>query len=353
MGQIQTHAAQQNARATRSLATTVAIGSIDQVRIEDATAGRRDWGSAPVRPYHRPPISGGHMELIGSLLAEAAEALLTVLPSAIGFAIAFTVLTLFSSQACNPGRPWWRNPELGTDICYILIIPFIAPYINLSLLILGTALLSGVLSEEEIADYFENGRGPLAVMPFWAQVPFYIVVSDFMLYWSHRIFHGAHMWRFHAIHHSAEEVDWTTAFRFHPVNLWLGQFLLTTVMLFLGISPTVLLFLAPLDITSGAFIHANLNWTLGPFKYVFVTPVFHRWHHTPLEQGGNTNFGGLLSIWDVLFGTFYMPAHALPATYGIGDAKFPKGFIGQTIHPFRDLIKSATSERAHPPAFDL
>ena len=55
------------------------------------------------------------MELIGSPLAETAEALLTVLQSAIGFAIAFTVLTLFSSQTCNLGRPWWRNPELGTD----------------------------------------------------------------------------------------------------------------------------------------------------------------------------------------------------------------------------------------------
>jgi sterol desaturase/sphingolipid hydroxylase (fatty acid hydroxylase superfamily) len=292
------------------------------------------------------------MELIGSLLEETAETLLTLLPSAIGFAIAFTVLTLFSSQTCNPGRPWWRNPGLGTDICYMLIIPFIAPYIRLSLLIAGAALLSGVMSEEEIADYFENGRGPLAVLPFWAQLPIYIVALDFMLYWSHRIFHGAHMWRFHAIHHSAEEVDWTTAYRFHPVNLWLGQFLLTAVMLFLGISPTVLLFLVAFDTTTGALVHANLNWTLGPLKYVFATPVFHRWHHTPLEQGGNTNFGALLSIWDVLFGTFYMPAHALPATYGINDAKFPKGFIGQTIHPFRDLIKSATSERvkSHPPA---
>jgi sterol desaturase/sphingolipid hydroxylase (fatty acid hydroxylase superfamily) len=85
---------------------------------------------------------------------------------------------------------------------------------------------------------------------------------------------------------------------------------------------------------------------------VFVTPVFHRRHYTPLEQGANTKFGGLPSIWDVLFGGSYMPAHALPATYGVNDTEFPKDFIGQTIHPFRDLIKSATSERvkSHPPA---
>jgi sterol desaturase/sphingolipid hydroxylase (fatty acid hydroxylase superfamily) len=285
------------------------------------------------------------MELIGSLLEETGEILMTALPSAIGFAIVFTVLTLFSSQACNPGRPWWRNPGLGTDFGYLLVIPFIAPYISLSLIIIGGALLLGVTSPEEITDYFENGRGPLAVLPFWAQLPIYLVASDFILYWSHRIFHGAHLWRFHAIHHSAEEVDWTTAYRFHPVNLWLGHFLMTTVMLFAGISPTVLMFLIPFETTTAAFVHANLNWTLGPLKYVFATPVFHRWHHTPLEEGGNTNFGALFSLWDVLFGTFQMPAHALPATYGIDDAKFPKGLVGQTIHPFRDLIKSARSPR--------
>jgi sterol desaturase/sphingolipid hydroxylase (fatty acid hydroxylase superfamily) len=147
-------------------------------------------------------------------------------------------------------------------------------------------------------------------------------------------------------------VDWTTAYRFHPVNLWLGSFLVTALMLFLGISPTVLLFLVAFDTTTAAFVHANLNWTLGPLKYIVATPVFHRWHHTPLDQGGNSNFGSLLSVWDVLFGTFYMPAHALPGHYGIDDANFPAGFIGQTVHPFRDLVESAVPNRvkSHPPA---
>jgi sterol desaturase/sphingolipid hydroxylase (fatty acid hydroxylase superfamily) len=123
-------------------------------------------------------------------------------------------------------------------------------------------------------------------------------------------------------------------------------------MLFLGISPTVLLFLVAFDTTTAAFVHANLNWTLGPLKYVVATPVFHRWHHTPLDQGGNSNFGSLLSVWDVLFGTFYMPAHALPGRYGIDDANFPAGFIGQTVHPFRDLIEAAAPNRikSQPPA---
>jgi sterol desaturase/sphingolipid hydroxylase (fatty acid hydroxylase superfamily) len=287
-------------------------------------------------------------DLVWSFLANIAQTLLIVLPSAIGFAVVFAVLTLFPSQACNPGRPWWRNPGLATDICYILLIPFAAPYMRMSLMIGGAALLSGVVTIEEIADYFEHGRGPLAVLPFWVQVSIYVVASDFLLYWTHRLFHGASLWRFHVIHHSAEEVDWTTAYRFHPVNLWLGSFLVTAVMLFLGLSPTVLLFLVAFDTTTSAFVHSNLNWTLGPLKYVVATPVFHRWHHTPLDQGGNSNFGALFSLWDVLFGTFRMPKHALPAHYGIDDPQFPPGFLGQTVYPFRDLIETSVPGRVKP-----
>jgi sterol desaturase/sphingolipid hydroxylase (fatty acid hydroxylase superfamily) len=295
-----------------------------------------------------------HVELLGSILGKIAETVWGLLPSALVFAVAFSALSLFASQACNPGRTWWRNPGLFTDICYLVIIPFVAPYMRLSLMIVAATLLAGVMSAHDVADYFARGLGPLAGLPFWAQVAFYLVVSDFLLYWSHRLFHGNAMWRYHAIHHSAEEVDWTTAYRFHPVNLWLGSFLVTAIMICCGISPAVLLFLVPFDTTTAAFVHANLNWTLGPLKYVVATPVFHRWHHTPLEEGGSSNFGSLFAIWDVLFGTFYMPSGQLPASYGIGDPEFPPNFVGQLVHPFRQLIdearrgSEATSSRPMP-----
>jgi sterol desaturase/sphingolipid hydroxylase (fatty acid hydroxylase superfamily) len=292
-------------------------------------------------------------ELVWQVAARIVETLSGFLPSAIAFAILFTVLSLFSSAACNPGRTWWRNPGLLTDVCYLAIVPFMAPYLRMSLMIAGAALLSGLMTAQDIADYFEHGRGPLAGLPFWGQVAVYVVASDFLLYWAHRVFHGANFWRFHAIHHSAEQVDWTTAYRFHPVNLWLGPFLVTAIMLYLGVSPAVLLFLVAFDTTTAAFVHANLNWTLGPLKYLVATPVFHRWHHTPLEQGGNTNFGSLLALWDVLFGTFYMPENKLPARYGIDEPDYPQGFFGQLVHPFQDLAGTAAARRditSPPPA---
>jgi sterol desaturase/sphingolipid hydroxylase (fatty acid hydroxylase superfamily) len=124
-------------------------------------------------------------------------------------------------------------------------------------------------------------------------------------------------------------------------------------MLYLGVSPPVLLFLVAFDTTTAAFVHANLNWTLGPLKYVVATPVFHRWHHTRLAEGGNSNFGALFSLWDVLFGTFRMPENELPARYGIDHDRYPQDFVGQLVEPFRDLAKTAaprSEATSRPPA---
>jgi sterol desaturase/sphingolipid hydroxylase (fatty acid hydroxylase superfamily) len=209
---------------------------------------------------------------------------------------------------------------------------------RMGLAMTGAVLLSVRMSWQDISDYIEHGGGPLSILPFWAQVALYLIVSDFLLYWIHRGFHGRTLWRYHAIHHSAEQVDWTTSYRFHPVNVWFGTFFVAALMLFLGIAPAAILFLVPLDTLTAFFVHANLNWTLGPFKYVLATPVFHRWHHTSPAEGGNANFAPLFSLWDVLFGTFYMPESQVPAHYGVDDPDFPEGFLGQLAYPFRHLL---------------
>jgi sterol desaturase/sphingolipid hydroxylase (fatty acid hydroxylase superfamily) len=102
-----------------------------------------------------------------------------------------------------------------------------------------------------------------------------------------------------------------------------------------GISPNVMLWVGPFTTFHSAFVHANMNWTFGPFKYLLATPVFHRWHHTALKEGGNTKFAGTFPIWDVLFGTFRMPENELPKSYGKDEADMPAEFGGQLAYPFR------------------
>jgi sterol desaturase/sphingolipid hydroxylase (fatty acid hydroxylase superfamily) len=254
------------------------------------------------------------------------------IPISLALAAAFTVLTAF--WACNPGRPWWRKRDLVTDLCYWFFIPVIARYLRIGLLIVGAALLFRITTADGLIAFYDNGHGPLAALPLPVQMIIFLIGEDIILYWAHRLFHGQRMWRYHAVHHSSEELDWISAARFHPVELFLRGVSADVIMLLIGISPNVLVVLGPLTIAHSAFVHANLNWTLGPFKYVIATPVFHRWHHTAADRGGEKNFASTFPILDILFGTFYMPKGELPDRYGIGEPEYPASFPAQLVHPF-------------------
>jgi sterol desaturase/sphingolipid hydroxylase (fatty acid hydroxylase superfamily) len=263
------------------------------------------------------------------------ETIIKILPVTAALAIVFSVLSYF--WACNPGNPWWRKKELVTDLCYWFFVPLIARVVRISLLVTGASFLFNVKGPDELIAFYDNGHGPLAALPLWVQAIMFLVLSDFMLYWTHRIFHGGALWKFHSIHHSSEEVDWISAARFHPINLLLGTIAVDVILLLAGISPNVMLWIGPFTIFHSAFVHANLNWTLGPFKYVIATPVFHRWHHTSLDRGGDTNFSGTFPIWDILFGTFRMPAGELPDDYGKDEEKVPGGLGAQLAYPFQKM----------------
>ena len=105
-------------------------------------------------------------------------------------------------------------------------------------------------------------------------------------------------------------------------------------MLLLGIPPEVLIWLMPFAVGSSALVHANLDWSFGPFRYVLASPVFHRWHHAGATQGGSRNFAATFPVIDILFGTFYMPTDQRPDVYGIEDAEFPTRFSHQLLRPF-------------------
>jgi len=256
------------------------------------------------------------------------------IPISLGLAVVFTVLTWF--WACNPGQAWWHKRDLVTDLCYWFFIPVITRYLRIGMLVVGAALLFRITTADGLVAFYDNGHGPLATLPLAAQMVIFLIGEDIILYWTHRLFHGHRtMWKYHAVHHSSEELEWISAARFHPVNLFLGSVAADVVMLLIGISPNVLVVLGPLTIAHSAFVHANLDWTLGPFKYVIATPVFHRWHHTAADRGGEKNFAATFPILDVLFGTFYMPKGELPDDYGIADRQqFPTSFPGQLVHPF-------------------
>ena len=256
-----------------------------------------------------------------------------LLPTSIALGAAFAVLSFF--WACNPGNPWWRKRGLATDICYWFLIPLFARYLRIGLLVIGAAVLFGIDTPEAMVRFYDDGHGPLAQLPLWLQAAIFLIGSDFMMYWLHRAFHRGALWKYHAVHHSSEDVDWISTARFHPINIFLGSVGTDVVLLLAGVSPSVLVFLGPFTIAHSAFVHANLDWTLGPFKYVIAGPVFHRWHHTAADRGGDKNFASTFPVLDLLFGTFYMPSNELPDVYGVDDRAFPASFGAQMVYPFK------------------
>jgi sterol desaturase/sphingolipid hydroxylase (fatty acid hydroxylase superfamily) len=261
------------------------------------------------------------------------QTIVKVIPITIGLAIVFSVLTHF--WACNTGTPWWRKRELVTDLCYWFFVPVFARVLRIGLMVLGAGVVFGIHDADDLIAFYDNGHGPLATLPLWVQAIMFLVVSDFILYWNHRMFHGAGFWKYHAVHHSSEEVDWISAARFHPVNLFVGTIMVDVILLMAGISPNIMPWVGPFTTFHSAFVHANLNWSLGPLRYVIATPVFHRWHHTLLEEGGDTNFAGTFPVWDLLFGTFRMPEGQLPEHYGVNGEPLPTEIAGQLAYPFR------------------
>ena len=149
--------------------------------------------------------------------------------------------------------------------------------------------------------------------------------------WSHR---DPLLWRFHAIHHSAEEVDFLVNTRAHPVNMVFGRFCGMVPIFVLGLGgptrpegSTVPILVGLIGVVWGFFIHANLRWRFGPLEWIVSSPAFHHWHHT--KSGPiNRNYASTLPWLDWVFGSLYLPRE-WPSDYGI-TAKMPEALIDAT-----------------------
>ena len=218
------------------------------------------------------------LEEIVAVIHSMGVTVMKILPWTIGLGLAFAVLSVF--WPCNAGKPWWRKRDLVTDICYWFVIPLFARYLRIGLLVLGAAWLFGINTAQGLVEFYDDGHGPLAQLPLWLQAVIFLVASDFMLYWIHRAFHRPAMWKYHAVHHSSEELDWISAARFHPVNIFLGSVPSTscccspasrrTCWSSSGRSRSCI---PPscTPISTGRSVRSNTCWQ---------GPVFHRWHHT-------------------------------------------------------------------------
>lgn len=205
------------------------------------------------------------------------------------------------------------------------------------------AMFLGIYTLENVNNINE-GLPPVSTWPVLVQAFVMLLATDLIQYWMHRMFHTMKFWRWHAIHHSPTHVDWLTSARFHPVNIIIYSTFVNTLVYMAGFSPEAFAILVPFNIIYSPLVHANVNWSYGPFRYFLASPNFHRWHHTYIEEGGNKNFAPTFPFIDMLFGTYYDPQGKRPEVFGIPGNPVSDDIFDQLIYPFRRKKKTIKTE---------
>ncbi|GAA4040200.1 sterol desaturase family protein [Parerythrobacter jejuensis] len=159
-----------------------------------------------------------------------------------------------------------------------------------------------------------------------------LLLGEFVIYWRHRIEHLPALWPMHAVHHSDEAMTWLALLRKHPLAYILALFVDTAPLLLLGLPVWAIAACALVRAWWGHFIHADVPWTLGPVGKWLISPAAHRLHHIDDLQLCGSNYGGVLTLWDRLFGTYIDPAPYVNCRTGVDGGS--RGLVGEIARPF-------------------
>ncbi|MEL7032556.1 MAG: sterol desaturase family protein [Pseudomonadota bacterium] len=157
-----------------------------------------------------------------------------------------------------------------------------------------------------------------------------VLVFDLTNYAAHRWMHSnAWLWPLHAVHHSDTDLHFLSTNRAHILE-WAILFPASTISAFLfGLSINDVLYLSLLRELHQYYVHSKLDWSHGPFRYVLVSPQYHRWHHVDQPEAYNKNFAFIFPFIDLIFGTYRFP----------GSPKdLPTGFEGNPGNQFTKLL---------------
>ncbi len=171
----------------------------------------------------------------------------------------------------------------------------------------------------------------LGSLPSYLKIIFVIITVDFCLYWLHRAQHSTEfLWRTHVWHHSITELYWFSGFRTSFLHSLLYNIPQTVI-------PMFVFKLTPIEAGIGYSVgilvqfweHTNIDVNIGFLKYIFITPAYHRVHHSINVR--NTNYGTFFSIWDRIFGTYHNP-NSVPKDVKLGlDEELTPGKVARML----------------------
>jgi ornithine lipid hydroxylase len=260
--------------------------------------------------------------------------------------LSFTVSSFVAATLCGLGlitlfeillpyrKDWSPNiEEIKTDTVFMLLIQIALP----KLLTLASVMYLANIFHDENKDSLWPHH-----LPSWIQMLLMMFLADFFRYWLHRASHEwPFLWRFHAVHHSVQKLYWLNVGRFHPIDKSLQFFLESLPFILIGVSQEVMALYFVVYATKGFFQHSNVDVKLGWLNYIISGPELHRWHHSKKIEESNTNYGNNIILWDIVFGTFFMPKSKEVNELGLINRDYPIGFLAQMKSPFmKGLDKS-------------
>ncbi|NUT77800.1 sterol desaturase family protein [Pseudomonas sp. C1C7] len=168
-----------------------------------------------------------------------------------------------------------------------------------------------------------------------------LIGYDFCYYWHHRMGHETNLvWASHVVHHSSEEFNYSTAMRQTSTGFFTNWFFYWPLAV-IGLPPSVFIVSGAVVLGYQFWIHTRHIGSLGWFDYCFASPSNHRVHHGQNEYCVDRNYGGVLMLWDHLFGSFAKerPAHQEPIIYGIHGQLKTFDPIKANLHKYQGLLE--------------
>ena len=253
-------------------------------------------------------------------VAALAVSILLAWPMVFFILLGVTVLLPLEHRFKRHKQPFLRA-QLATDFMHVFVSAVIAS--------IPIILIGAIASNFKVAILAKQ----VEAQPLWLQGVEAFFFRELIIYWAHRVSHGIPLlWRFHSLHHSSEKLDWLAAQRRHPVDAFYIAACTAIPMALAGFSVANFATLAALSGLWDMTIHANINWRLKWLDGIWVTQEFHHWHHVKDRAVHDNNYAGAFALYDVLFGSYYMPKDRRPGDYGINEP-MPDNYLGQLAQP--------------------
>lgn len=255
-------------------------------------------------------------------------------------ALFLLILPLFALVAAAEG--WYLQARRGQRYDWRAFLASLADALGRRLIVsvVGVGTIGGVLA------LAWSHRIATMPMDFWWSWVLLFVGEEFCYYWMHRADHRIRwLWASHAVHHSSNQFVLANAYRLGWTTQISGTALFMAPLVLVGFSPAMVLSALAANLLYQYWIHTELIGRLGPLEWVLNTPRHHRVHHARNEAYLDRNFGGVLIVFDRLFGTFAEERADTPCSFGLVEPLTTNNPVRIAFHGWQRLARDVRSAR--------